>query len=140
MATTWSVHIPNTAGIFISVRTGLGTTRRCAILDAAVRHLGLCSQIMPLASYNPAVVGTITLQVKLDHLDFVILFEVVRHISMPMVASLGIQFLREEHAQVCLSRRILTLRDDCEIPLAESHDVRRPCLDRCRCYYLGRDF
>ena len=140
MATTWSVYTLNAAGIFINLRTGLGLTRKCVILDAAMRNLGLSRRIMPLASYDIEVVGTIILRIKLGHLDFVLSFEVVRHLPTPLVATLGIQFLREERAQVCLSRRILTLQDDCEIPLAESHDVRRPCINRCRCYYLGRDF
>ena len=139
MATIWCFHALNAAGIPISLRTGLGLTRKCVILDAAVRNLGLCRRIMPLAWYDLDVVGTIILRIKLGHLDFVLSFEVVRHLPTPLVATLGLQFLREERAQVCLSRRILTLQDECEIPLAESHDVAHHCNNRCRCYYFGRD-
>ena len=139
MATVWSFHALNDAGIPISLRTGLGYTRKCVILDAAVRNLNLCRRIRPLDCYDLDVVGTIILRIKLGHLDYILSFDVVRHLPTPLVASLGLQFLREERAQVCLSRRILTLQDECEIRLAESHDVRHRCNNRCRCYYLGRD-
>ena len=139
MASIWTFHALNAAGIPISLRTGIGYSRNCVILDAAVRNLNLSRRIVPYDWYDPDAARAITLRIRLGPLEYILSFEVVNHLPTPLMASLGLLFLRGEHAQVCLSRRILILQDHCELPLAESHQVAHHCNNRCRCDYFGRD-
>ena len=142
MASIWTFHALNANGIPISLRTGLGYTRNCVILYDALITLNLTRRIVPYDWYDPHGARAITLRIRLGPLEYILSFEVVDYLPPPIVASLGLLFLRGEHANVCLSRRVITLQDDgeeYELPLVESHQVTHSCTIRCRCAYLHYD-
>ena len=104
-----------------------------------MRSLNLSKRIVPYDWYDPDAARAITLRIRLGPLEYILSFEVVDHLPPPIVASLGLLFLRGEHAHVCLSRRVLTLQEEYELPLAESHQVAHNCTIRCMCDYLHYD-
>ena len=139
MASIWIFHALNANGIPISLRTGLGYTQNCVILYDALINLNLTRRIVPYDWNDPLGSRAITLRIRLGPLEYILSFEVVDYLPCPIVASLGLLFLRGEHAHVCLSRRVLTLQEEYELPLAESHQVAHNCTIRCPCDYLHYD-